>query len=121
VPKLRYQGAKRRILWADGPDGGYPGEEYWVGLNSLPQVQAKLEALWKRLADSGYITNERQFRHEGDGIWAFKTYRPGHRLLCFCEGADYLICGGYPKKSQEMPRRQKERALRMKAFHASQL
>jgi hypothetical protein len=115
VPKLRHQGVKRRIWWADGPDGRYPGEEYWNVLETAPK--AKLEALWKQLAERGYIYNERKFANEGDGIWAFKTYSPGHRLMCFFEGDDYFICGGYPKKGQEMPRRQKDRALRMKAFY----
>ena len=54
-----------------------------------------------------------KFNFEGDGIFAFKPIP--HRFLCFfVKGKKVIITNAFIKKSDKMPKSEKERALKRK-------
>jgi hypothetical protein len=65
------------------------------------------------LADTGKIRNEQKFRYEGNQLYAFKL-APDRFLCFFYEGAKVIITNAYEKKTDKMPAREKEKALRAK-------
>lgn len=78
-------------------------------------MQAKFEALFRRLCNFGEIHDPRKFRSEGDGIYCFKSQR--FRLVCFFDTDQVVITHGYVKGGEKMPKVQKERALRIRNEH----
>ena len=71
----------------------------------------KLLYLLQTMGDHGQIRNKEKFRHEGDGIYAFKP-QP-HRFLCFFfEGSKIIITNAFMKKQQKLPDNEKEKAVR---------
>lgn len=107
---LAYEGAQRTILWARDASGHFRGEEYFEKLKMADQ--AKVEALFQRMGDFGLIRNPEKFRPEGEGIYAFKSFRV--RLLCFFDGRDVVITNGYDKKADKVRRQEIEKARRIR-------
>lgn len=83
-------------------------------LESLDEKwQAKLFELIKLIGNRGIIKNKTKFRNEGDKIYAFKP-QP-HRFLCFFfEGKKIIVTNGFHKKTDKLPKNEKERALKIK-------
>ena len=76
--------------------------------------------MFRLLGDSGKIFNKEKFRNEDDQIYAFKT--SDDRFLCFFfDGAKVVITNAYEKKTQKMPAREKERALKAKADYTKRI
>ncbi len=69
--------------------------------------------LFKRMGDFGKITNKTQFRYEGDEIFAFKP-QPDRFLCFFGKGRKIIITNAFLKKSDKLPREEKNKALRMR-------
>jgi len=77
------------------------------------EEQAKLFELMKLIGNTGAIKNKTKFRSEGDKIYAFKP-QP-HRFLCFFfEGQKIIVTNGFHKKTDKLPKNEKEMALRLK-------
>lgn len=65
------------------------------------------------MGNMGIILNKTKFRSEGDKIYAFKPQ--SHRFLCFFfEGQKIIITNGYHKKMDKLPKKEKNKALRIK-------
>ena len=93
--------------------GSAPAEEFLESLSE--KDQAKLAALFQRLADTGRIWNEQKFKHlEGtDGIFEFKS--DDNRVLCFFFfGKRVILTHGFKKKQPKTPKGEIERALKLK-------
>lgn len=78
--------------------------------------QAKILALIKLLCDHGQIRNITKFRNEGDKIYAFKP-QPDRYLSFFTKDKKIVITNAFVKKSQKLPRIEKDKALeRMRSY-----
>ena len=83
-------------------------------------VKSKFDHLFRRIAATGKIFNETQFRPLADGIWEFK--RDGDRLLCFQHGTCWRLTHHYPKGgSKKCPKRQIERAVKIRSEYLQSL
>lgn len=104
-----YEGPEYTIEWYYTEEGKVPGLDYFNGLDKRNKVDAF--RLFKLMAEEGKILNITKFRHEGDGIYAFKP-KP-HRFLCFFFiGKRIIVTNGFEKKRDDLPKNEKDKALR---------
>ena len=72
------------------------------------------------MGDFGVIHDTTKFRNEGDSIYAFKP-QPDRYLCFFFSGKKIIVTNAYRKKSDKLPKREKEIALKnmakYKALH----
>ncbi len=84
------------------------------GLNSSDQ--SKLTRLLEAFVERGEIRNTEKFKHEKDGIFAFKSYQV--RILCFylpdASKRSVVLTHGFIKKREELPPKEFEKALRIR-------
>jgi hypothetical protein len=62
------------------------------------------------MARVGKILNITKFRHEGDGIYAFKP-KPDRFLCFFLSGKKIIITNAFMKKQDKIPPTEKKKAL----------
>lgn len=106
---IAYRGPKFTIEWYYTENGKVPALDYFNSLDK--QEKALAFRLFELMATEGKILNIQKFRHEGDGIYAFKP-KP-HRFLCFFfEGQKIIITNGFEKKRDDLPLNEKDRAMR---------
>ena len=106
-----YQGTKFTIEWYFDSRGRSDSFDYFKNLSS--DRQKKLFYLLRHLGDKGKIFNIEKFRHEGDQIYAIKP-APDRFLCFFFEGSKIIVTNAYEKKTDKMPPREKEKALKAK-------
>ncbi len=83
--------------------------------NELSDKQKeKAMYLFKLIATSGRIRSEEKFRNELDQVYAFKP-SPDRFLCFFYKDAKIIVTNAYVKKTDKMPPREKEKALKLKA------
>jgi len=107
-----HDGEKFEIEWYFDSNGKSEVLEYY---KDLPvEHRAKTLALFKRLALFGEIKDRTKFNSEGDGLYAFKPIP--HRFLCFfVKGKKVIVTNAFHKKTDKLPRNEKEQALRRKS------
>ncbi len=106
---IAYRGRVFQIEWYFDTNGKSQALEYAEKLSLSDK--AKLENLLRLMGNMGRIRNPSKFRPEGDQIFALKP-QP-HRFLCFFfEGGKMIITNGFIKKQNQLPKKEKERALR---------
>ncbi len=88
---------------------GY-SQAYEYFLSTTQAQKRKFFILVKRLAEFGKITDITKFRNEGDGIYAFKP-QPDRYLSFFIRGKRIVITNGFCKRTDKLPKAEKERAL----------
>lgn len=108
---IAFEGKKFTIEWY------FDNRDKSISLDYLESLeeeeQAKLFELIKLIGNAGVIKNKTKFRNEGDKIYAFKP-QP-HRFLCFFfAGQKIIVTNGFHKKTDKLPKNEKERALRLK-------
>ena len=106
------EGASRRLVWGADSSGRFRARDYFEKLDV--REQAKFEPLFRRLADTGNITNKERFVKEPDGIWCLKTH--ARRLACFYDERDIVLIDGFGKKttSSKRSRRHLKTAARLR-------
>lgn len=106
-----YKGERFEIEWFFDEREQSEVLEYY---KSLPTpLQAKTMALFERLATLGEIRDRTKFNSEGDGLYAFKPIP--HRFLCFfVKGRKIIVTNAFHKKTDKLPKSEKDRALRRK-------
>jgi len=106
-----YKGEKFTIEWYFDAKGKSDVLDYF---GKLPDsLKLKTLVLFKRFADVGEIKDKTKFNFEGDALFAFKP-KP-HRFLCFfIKGHKIIITNAFIKKSDKLPKNEKERALSRK-------
>lgn len=106
---IAYRGREFQIEWYFTVNGKRPALDYAETLSENDKV--KFENLLRLMGDLGKIHNQEKFRFEGDQIYAFKP-QP-HRFLCFFfDGKKIIITNGFVKKQNQLPKSEKEKALR---------
>lgn len=106
------KGNKLTLEWYFNSNGKSSAFEYFQELP--PKNKDKAVHLFSTLANLGQIFNKEKFRYEGDQIFALKM-SPDRFLCFFYEGSKVIITNGYEKKSQKMPQRERDKALKAKA------
>ena len=65
------------------------------------------------IGDHGKIFDQTKFRNEEDGIYAFKP-QPDRYLCFFVKGKKIIITNAFIKKTDKLPKVEKEQALKAK-------
>lgn len=108
---IAFKGEKFTIEWYFDHRGKSVALDYLESLEDKDQV--KLFELIKLMGNVGLIKNETKFRNEGDEIYAFKP-QP-YRFLCFFfKGQKIIVTNAFHKKSDKLPKNEKDRALKLK-------
>jgi phage-related protein len=104
-----YIGQCFTVEWYFDATGYSQAYEYF---ESTTQAQKrKFFVLVKRIAEYGKITDITKFRNEGDGLYAFKP-QPDRYLSFFIKGKRIVITNGFCKRTDKLPKAEKERSLR---------
>jgi hypothetical protein len=109
---IAYKGKEFTIEWYYNVKRESEALNYFDGLTL--ERKKKMARLLYVLGETGQIKNREQFTYEDDQIFAFKP-QPDRFLCFFFSEAKVIITNAYEKKSQKMPPREKERALKFKA------
>ena len=115
-----YQGEKLQVEFYFTETGEMPAKKY-LEKESL-EVQVKLAALVKYIADHGRLFNKTKFRKvdSKENIFEFKPL--DHRFFSFFyEGEKIIITNAYRKKSQKVSKRDLEKARNMKMAYTNRL
>lgn len=113
---VAFEGKFFNVEWYYTENGKMQALDYFSELNKLEKVQTF--RLIELLATEGKILNLQKFRHEGDGIYAFKP-KP-YRFLCFfCQNRKIIITNAFVKKRDDLPIEEKERAKRYRKDYIS--
>ncbi|WCL50694.1 type II toxin-antitoxin system RelE/ParE family toxin [Leptospira sp. GIMC2001] len=106
---VAYKGEKFTIEWYFDEKEKSDVLHYFNGLTE--PLQIKTLALFKRFAEVGEIKDRTKFNFEGDALYAFKPFP--HRFLCFfVKGKKVIITNAFLKKTDKLPKNEKERALK---------
>ena len=106
------------IEWYFDSKGNSIALDYFESLNEDEQIN--LLSLFELMGNIGVIKNETKFRNEGDKIYAFKP-QP-HRFLCFFfTGQKIIVTNAFHKKTDKLPPKEKDRALKIKENHESRI
>ena len=106
---LAYQGECFRIEWYWDDNGHSQSLQYFNDLDDAQKIKAL--SLFKRMGDAGKIFDITKFRNEGDKIFAFKPM-PDRFLSFFTIGKRIIITNAFVKKSDKLPKEEKEKALK---------
>ena len=104
-----YLGQEFTIEWYYDEKEKSQAFEYFEELDDSQKRQ--LLKLVKLMGDIGEIKNKTKFRNEGDKIYAFKP-QPDRFLCFFTDNAKVVITSAFVKKQQDLPKTEKDRALR---------
>lgn len=110
MPKefIVYEGTEFTIEWYYNERGKSPAKAYFDALDRERQLDAF--ELFKAMAEIGKILNITKFRHEGDGIYAFKP-KPDRFLCFFFAGKKIIITNAFTKKKDDLRPEEKKKAL----------
>lgn len=106
---LAYQAQFYTIEWYYDHKGSSQALEYF---NDLPDDRKrKFINLFRIMGDRGKLFDITKFRNEGESIYAFKPQLD--RYLCFFfKGKKIIITNAFMKKTEKLPSREKEKALK---------
>ena len=110
--------------WAVDSRGDLPARKVYLSL--LDKNKAKVDALFRRLAESGPILNREKFRQLGEkagtkarGLWEFKSFQIRF-IGDFRPGGRFIIAHGLDnKKKDNLPKPDIEKAVRILEEHDS--
>ena len=108
-----YQGERFRVEFYFTEKGELPAKEYFD--SSQRQVQTKLLALIKHIAEYGRLFDETKFRlvDRKEKIYEFKPV--AERFFSFFwEGGKIIITNAYQKKGQKVDQKELARAISLK-------
>lgn len=108
---IAYDGQEFTIEWYYTSRGKSEAFDYFDELSE--ERKNKLTYLFYAMGDAGKISSIEKFRNEGDKVYAFKP-SPDRFLCFFFQGSKIIITNAFEKKSEKIPPREKERALRAK-------
>ncbi len=108
---IAYKGTVYSMEWYCDRLGKQQALEFFQKSNQ--KQQAKLLALMTRLGDLGVLRDITKFRNEGDSIYTFKP-KPDRYLCFFVTGKRIVITNAFAKKTDKFPKREKNKALKMK-------
>lgn len=106
---IAYRGIKFTLEWYENEAGKRSALDYFMALSI--ERKLKFTRLIISMGDIGYIRNEEKFRHEGNKIYVFKP-QPDRFFCFFFTGSKIIITNAYEKKSDKMPVREYEKAIK---------
>lgn len=106
---VAYEGSEFTIEWYYDAKGESQAFEHFK--KQSQDKQRKLLNLLRLIGDHGKIFDETKFRNEGDKIYAFKP-QPDRYLCFFFRGKKIIMTNAFTKKTQKLPRGEKEVALK---------
>ena len=104
-----FRGRAFTIEWYVDEEGSSPARQYYEGFSIERRV--KFMRLIRLMGEFGKIHDKTKFRNEGDQIYAFKP-QPNRYLCFFFTARKIIITSGFHKKSDKLPKGEKERALK---------
>jgi phage-related protein len=106
-----YAGPKYTLEWYYDQNGNSAAYDYF--LKTTQEQKRTFLLLAKKMGDFGKIFDITKFRNEGDGIFAFKP-QPNRYLSFFTDGKKIIVTNGFLKKTDKLPKREKELAIKMR-------
>ncbi len=106
---IAYKGNEFSIEWYFDMRGQSLALEYFK--KQPLNKQRKVLNLFRLMGDQGKIFDETKFRNEEDKIYAFKP-QPDRYLCFFFRGKKIIVTNAFTKKSQKMPKGEKELAVK---------
>jgi len=106
-----YSGSQFTIEWYFDESGNCPARDYYRSL--IEDRRVKFIKLARLMGEVGKIFDSTKFRNEGDQIYAFKP-QPDRYLCFFVVGRKIVVTNAFEKKTQKLPAKEKQRALRIK-------
>jgi phage-related protein len=95
-----------------------PARDFVEALND--GERAKIDALFRRLGDNGWITNVEKFKKiEGTSPALYELKAFQIRMPCFFMGRRVVVTHGFKKKKDKMPTSELVRANRIRNEHTS--
>ena len=108
------------VIWAIDASGSAPARDFFLKLGD--KDAAKVEALFKLLAEYGRIVNREKFKklddRQGQALWEFKSFQLRF-LGGFAPGRQFLVAVGLRKKRHDHRPRDLDRAARILGEHLS--
>jgi len=104
-----YEGSKFIIEWYFDQNKKSIAKEFFS--KEIEEIQNKFLVLVKRMGDFGKIFDKTKFRHENDGIYAFKP-QPDRYLSFFTDEKKIIITNGFRKKTDKLPKNEKNLAMK---------
>lgn len=122
VCHIAAKGSWGTVEWAVDSQGNLPARDVYLSLSN--EHKAKVEALFRRLADFGRIENRVKFRQLGEkagpkarGLWEFKSFQIRF-IGDFRPGGRFIVAHGLNnKKKDDLPRSDIEKAVRILEEH----
>lgn len=105
---LVFEGKVFDIEWYFTEREESQAKEYFEELEGGQQDKAM--NLFQLMGNVGKILNKEKFRNEGNHIYAFKI-KPDRFLCFFAEDKRVIITNGFTKKTDKLPKNEKERAV----------
>ena len=115
---IAYEGDAFTVEWFFDKSGKSDAFEFFESLSNAQKRKTLM--LFKRIGDFGKISDITKFRNEGEQIFAFKP-QPERFLSFFYTGKKIVITNGFHKKSQKLPKKEKDLALRRKKDYESRV
>jgi len=124
VCHIAAEGSWGTVEWAVDSRGDLPARDVYLSL--LDKNKAKVDALFRRLAESGPILNREKFRKLGEkagpkarGLWECKSFQIRF-IGDFRPGGRFIIAHGLDnKKKDNLPKPDIEKAVRILEEHDS--
>ncbi len=113
---IAYSGEHFVIEWYFDIKGNSDPLSYFETLSDIEQY--KTLYLFKRMGDSGKISDTTKFNNEGNGIFAFKP-QPHRFLSFFVIGKKIIVTNAYRKKGDKLPLSEKNLAEKRRADYIS--
>ena len=108
---LIYEGEKFTLEWYFDINGKSVAKEFYSKENE--EMQRKFLVLVRRMGDTGKIFDKTKFRHEDDGIYAFKP-QPDRYLSFFTDERKIIVTNGFRKKTEKLPKNEKDLAVKFR-------
>lgn len=115
---IAYEGDVFTVEWFFNKHGNSEALNFFESLSNVQKRKALM--LFKRIGDFGKISDITKFRNEGEKIFAFKPH-PERFLSFFYSGKKIVITNAFHKKSQKLPKKEKELALKRKKDYESRV
>ncbi len=115
---VAYKGDVFTVEWFFDKRGKSEALDFFEALSNVQK--RKILMLFKRIGDFGKISDITKFRNEGEKIFAFKPH-PERFLSFFYSGKKIIVTNGFQKKSQKLPKKEKELALTRRADYESRV
>jgi len=107
---VAYLGSCRVVVFATCKDGSCPARTFFD--DAPEKVRRRFAVLFKRIGDTGQISNREQFKSIGPNLFEFKCHR--YRLFCvFLKDREVLLTHGCEKKKDRLDSTELDRARRI--------